>query len=81
MILGYMQIPGVDYTESFSPVANDVTIRIAIVITLSKPGWRIDLVDIEAAFLNADLEEEIFVDWPEGVLELGYITEDIKQMF
>jgi hypothetical protein len=39
-----MQIPGVDYTESFSPVANDVTIRITMVITLSKDGWRIDVV-------------------------------------
>lgn len=36
VILGYMHIPGVDYTESFSPVANDVTIRIAMAITLSK---------------------------------------------
>jgi Reverse transcriptase (RNA-dependent DNA polymerase). len=81
VILGYMQIPGVDYTESFSPVANDVTIRIAMVITLSKKGWRIDVVDIEAAFLNADLDEVIYVEWPEGVLELGYVTEEITKKY
>jgi Reverse transcriptase (RNA-dependent DNA polymerase). len=48
-----MHIPGVDYTESFSRVANDVTIRIAMMMS-KKEGWRIDVVeDIEAAFLNA----------------------------
>jgi Reverse transcriptase (RNA-dependent DNA polymerase). len=52
-----------------------------MVITLSKKGWRIDVVDIEASFLNADLDEVIYVEWPEGVLELGYVTEEITKKY
>jgi Reverse transcriptase (RNA-dependent DNA polymerase). len=81
VILEYMQIPGVDYTESFSPVANDVTIRIAMVITMSKKRLRIVVVDIEAAFLNADHDEVIYVEWPEVVLELGNVTEEITEKY
>ena len=33
-VKGYMQVPGVDYTESFSPVALDTSIRIMIGLTL-----------------------------------------------
>jgi Reverse transcriptase (RNA-dependent DNA polymerase). len=46
VILGYMQILGIHYTESFSQVANEMPIRIATVITLSKKAWRIDVVDM-----------------------------------
>ena len=76
VVKGFSQVPGVDYTESFSPVANDTTIRICVVLSLASQ-WEIDVVDIEAAFLEADLEEEVFIDWPEGIVELGYATQDM----
>jgi len=79
VIFGYMQILGIVYTDSFSPVANDMTIKIAIVIALSKKGWRIDVIDVEASFLNADLKEVIYVEWQEGTLELGYVMEEINE--
>jgi hypothetical protein len=73
-------VPGVDYTESFSPVATDTTVRIAITIALHRQeeGWTIEMIDIEAAFLNAELEDDrpVFAEWPEGIVELGYITEE-----
>ena len=55
-----MQIPGVDFTESFSPVASDTTICITIKITLCKEkyGWIIKMIYIETAFLNAELTDE-----------------------
>ena len=51
---------GVDYTESFSPVATDTTVRVTITVTLyrSKDGWINELTNIEAAFLNADLHSD-----------------------
>ena len=36
------------------------------------------MIDIEAAFLNADLESDrpVYAEWPEGIVELGFITEE-----
>jgi len=63
---GYSQIPGVDFTENFAPVVNDVTWRILIVAMLV---WKLDaiIIDAETAFLHGDLEEEIYVDLPVGM--------------
>ena len=63
---GYSQIPGVDFTESYAPVINDVTWRILIV---AKMMWKLKakIVDVETAFLHGDLEEEIYMEAPEGL--------------
>ena len=47
---GYNQIPGVDYTESHSPVVNDVTIRIILVL-MPMYDWTSESIDVETAFL------------------------------
>ena len=77
-VKGFHQIPGVDYTESFSPVATDATIQILLIYTLWKyhEGWRCEMFDVEAAFLNAELENAMYLKWPEGMKELGFITEE-----
>jgi len=78
---GFMQIPGVDFTESFAPVASDTSIRTLISIFLfmlhiSKDEWVLEMMDAEAAFLNADLgESRVFIEWPQGMVELGILTE------
>jgi len=81
VIKGYTQIPGIDFTETFSPVANDTTIRVAISYALYKANWTPHVIDIEAAFLEADLDEVILAEWPEGVKELGYITDEIEKEY
>jgi Reverse transcriptase (RNA-dependent DNA polymerase) len=50
----------------FSPVANDVSFRIMIICMLL---WKMDalIFDVETAFLNGDLEEEIYMDSPKGM--------------
>jgi Reverse transcriptase (RNA-dependent DNA polymerase) len=56
---GFMQIPGVDYTESFAPVASDIGIRIMIEICLyyfhmfPRDEWVLESFDVEVAVLNA----------------------------
>jgi hypothetical protein len=55
VIRGYEQEPGVDYTESFSPLATNTTIKVALAKALSKMSlsdldWIMDLIDVEAAF-------------------------------
>ena len=34
------------------------------------------MIDIEAAFLNADLDTPCYAEWPEGMVELGYMTKE-----
>ena len=76
--LGYMQVPGVDFTEKFSPVANDTSTRIIILLTLyyRHLGWECEVFDVEAAFLEPYLDNEMYIKWPEGIVELGFLTEE-----
>jgi hypothetical protein len=83
---GYEQIPGVDFTESFAPVATDTTVRTALCIYLyyaqGKDGLTFvcEMIDILAAFLEGNMESPTFIDWPAGMLEMGFATqEDLKK--
>jgi hypothetical protein len=78
---GYLQIPGVDYTESFAPVATDTTIRLLLAIALYKQreDWTVECLDIEAAFLEGDIDEPIYIELPEGMDELGFVTTEEMQ--
>ena len=69
---GYMQIPGVDYTEKFSPVATASSLRVGLALTLhnnneEKP-WVCELVDVEAAFLEGRLKKSTYIDIPQRKL-------------
>ena len=44
-------------------------------------NWLLELFDIEVAFLNSDVENETYIEWPEGVIELGYATEEDRQKY
>ena len=76
--MGYTQVAGLDFTDNFAPVINDVAFRIAIVLMLVN-NWEADIVDIETAFLYGNLEKEIFMKISEGmdvVLEEKYGEDD-----
>ena len=62
----YSQIPGVDFQEHFAPVVNDTLYHIMITVMMMM-GVKAKIVDIKTAFLHGDLEEEIYVDAPEGI--------------
>ena len=68
VVKGYMSIPGVDYTESFSPVMTDAAIRILIILyfyfqmTDPEGDWVLWPMDYKAAFLNADLDKDIYIN-------------------
>ena len=57
---GYSQIPGVDFTESYAPVINDVSWRILLIIKILMK-YEATIVDVETAFLFGDLEEEVYM--------------------
>jgi hypothetical protein len=46
-------------------------------------GWEIETLDIKAAFLESDMDPnmEVFIEWPDGMVELGCVTEEIKRDF
>jgi hypothetical protein len=63
---GYSQVPGIEFNERFAPVLHDVSFRL---ILIEKLVWGITctVVDIETAFLHADLNDDINVEVPQGL--------------
>ncbi|KAL0394994.1 UNVERIFIED_CONTAM: Retrovirus-related Pol polyprotein from transposon TNT 1-94 [Sesamum latifolium] len=67
---GYTQRPGVDFEEIYSPVAIAKSIQILLVIA-AWYGYETWQMDVKTAFLNGFIEEEIFMDQPEGFTAVG----------
>ncbi|BBH05150.1 transposable element gene [Prunus dulcis] len=67
---GYAQKPGVDYNETFAPVARLDTIRTLVALAAQK-NWKLYQLDVKSAFLNGVLEEEVYVDQPDGFVVKG----------
>lgn len=65
---GFTQKYGVDYDESFAPVVKQTTIRTLMTIAGAK-RMHVKHVDIKTAFLNGDIEEEIFMKQPDGFVQ------------
>ena len=62
---GFTQRYGIDYEETFAPVARQETIRMLISLAAQKK-WSIHHMDVKSAFLNVYLEEEVYVGQPQG---------------
>ncbi len=63
---GFTQKFGIDYLETFSPVIKFTTLRILFCIAAHK-DYEMHQIDITGAFLNGKLNEDIYMDVPEGV--------------
>ena len=62
---GYTQKEGIDYEETFAPIARYTSIRSVISLT-TQIGWEIHEIDVETAFLNGVIEEEVYIEKHEG---------------
>ena len=81
---GFQMIRGVDYHgETFSPVCSQTATRMSIALTLyhqhDEEPWTIELYDVQAAFLETSIFEPLYIKWPDGMVEMGFITEQEKE--
>ena len=67
---GYTQKEGIDYFDTYSPVTRLTTIRILIAMA-SIHKLIVHQMDVKTTFLNGDLDEEIYMDQPEGFVVQG----------
>ena len=72
---GFSQIYGVDYLDTYASVVKLASIRILLAIAAIY-GLEIHQMDVVTAFLAGDLEEEIFMEQPEG-FEVGIKEDDL----
>ena len=70
VVKGYAQQFGVDFFDTFAPVARLDTIRLLLALSAHQ-NWKVYQLDVKSAFLNGFLEEEIYVEQPEGFVAKG----------
>ena len=66
VVQGFSQVEGVDYTETFAPVAKVATFRLMLALT-KVLNLHIHQLDVDSAFLYADLQENVFMKPPPGM--------------
>jgi hypothetical protein len=62
---GFSQIEGVNYDETFTPITRYTSIRSIITIT-TEMGWSIHRMDVKTTFLNGFIDEEVYIEQPQG---------------
>lgn len=65
---GFHQVVGFDYNETFSEIVKPTTVRTILIIALNM-NWKIGQLDFNNAFLNGDLQEDIFMHQPAGFVD------------
>ena len=67
---GYAQAPGIDFNETFAPVAKFTTLRTLLALS-AENDWELEGMDVKTAFLHSELAESIYMEIPEGLRSEG----------
>jgi hypothetical protein len=67
---GFSQKEGIDYDDIFSLVSRYTSIRIIISLAAAL-GWKLHQMDVKTAFLNDEVEQEVYIEQPEGFVIHG----------
>jgi hypothetical protein len=62
---GFSQVEGIDYEEIFSHVSRYTSIH-TIISLAAFMGWRLHEMDVKETFLNGEIEEEVYIEQPNG---------------
>ncbi len=65
VVRGFQQVQGVDYGETFAPVVKYASVR-ALCAEVAKEDLELEQMDVKTAFLDGDIDEDIFIEVPEG---------------
>jgi hypothetical protein len=63
VVKGYSQTYGIDYDETFAPVAKMGTVR-TLISCVANFGWLLHQLDVKNTFLHGDLQEEVYIEVP-----------------
>jgi len=74
---GFTQKEGIDYDETFTPVSKYATIR-TIISGAAVFRWKLHQMDVKTTFLNGKIEEEVYIEQPEGFVTHGKKTHVCK---
>ena len=62
---GYSQREGKDYEKTYAPVARMEAVRMFLAYAANK-NFKVYQMDVKSAFLNGELEEEVYIEQPKG---------------
>lgn len=68
---GFPQMKGIDFHETFAPVSNLVTVHTLLVVVVKK-NWIIHQLDVNNTFLHGALNEEVYMQIPQGFVKEGH---------
>ncbi|KAK0589247.1 hypothetical protein LWI29_011586 [Acer saccharum] len=65
---GFNQRPGIDFTETYSPVVKSVTVRLILMFAVTN-GWPLHQLDVNNAFLQGSLTDDVYMEQPTGFVD------------
>jgi hypothetical protein len=66
VIRGFEQVEGVDFNDTYAPVGKLTTLRYLLSLS-AQNGWQIDHLDVVTAFLNPEVDSDVYMALPEGI--------------